>query len=164
MGVKVYFADAWRCLDALIVLAGAVDIALTSRSSLSALRIVRILRMLRMLQISRMGRLVTRSSEMRDLLESIVRSLSNVWPVVLLLFLFVYMAAIFLMNLYGEVELSSNDLTFENFGKSFLMVFLVVLGEVGPRFPAVLSVCLPAIPSHPLVVLPFLLPHSAIAR
>lgn len=98
LGFAGYFRSYMNIFDCIVVLISLLEISLLSGSSVSALRSFRVLRIFRVMRVTRLFRYLT---YMRVLLGSIEKSIANLLNMGLLILLFLVVAALFGMQLFG---------------------------------------------------------------
>lgn len=84
--------------------------------------------MLRLVRVARLGRLAARYPAIVQVVKALAQSFEGIWPVAILLGLFLFVFATLGMQLFADVY--ADDYTrFDNFWWSLLQTFLVFVGE-----------------------------------
>ena len=123
------FASYWRskenALDGFIVLTGVISACVSSQGvSVSFLRILRLGRAFRTFRVIR------RNAEFRRIVTSAYIGLQDMWPFLVVWFLFQIIFAIYGFQLFsGLGTLDEERLTFRNVLRSLLTLFVVATGE-----------------------------------
>lgn len=122
-GTLGYVNDRFNVFDAVIVLAGLVEVGF-GNSSLAVARAFRLLRVLRA------TRLITRNKIMRRLVDTTTQSFGAISSFCCVLMVFVFVFTILGMQLFGGApEFRDVRPNFDSFGYSFLSVFEILTGS-----------------------------------
>lgn len=123
LGPKAYFPDTFNRFDFVVVMFSMIELAVGSEGgALTALRAFRLLRVFKLLR-SWHG--------LRTVLNAVLKSGDDLFNFSLILCLFIYVFAVFGMQLfYGYLEMSlESRASFDGFGWSALTVFQIATGE-----------------------------------
>ena len=119
LGPKLYASDRFNLFDTAVVLISFVELGLSSNSSLSALRACRLGRVFKMAKCW---------DSLRAVIETIADTLPSVACLCILLCLFMFIAAVAGMQLFGG-KLKSIRSNYDNFGFGMLTTFQILSGE-----------------------------------
>ncbi|KFW85831.1 Voltage-dependent L-type calcium channel subunit alpha-1S, partial [Manacus vitellinus] len=154
LGLRQYFMSLFNRFDCFVVCSGILEIILVELGTLSPLGIS-VLRCIRLLRIFKITRYWTSLS---NLVASLLNSVRSIASLLLLLFLFITVAALLGMQLFGGKfdfeDMEVRRSTFDNFPQALISVFQILTGEDwnsimydgimaygGPSFPGML-VCI----------------------
>ena len=124
-GFRGYWSSKQNVVDGLIVFTGVISTAVTSQGvSASFIRLLRIGRALRTFRVIRNNR------EFRKIISSAYLGFQDMWPFLIVWLLFQVIFAIYGFQLFtGLGALDDERLTFRNFLRSALTLFVVATGE-----------------------------------
>lgn len=127
-GVSEYFRSKFNRLDFLVVIASAVELILVETVGIRSvgISVLRCIRLLRWFRYTRYW------EDMNDFATALLNSTSNILSLLLLLFIFVLIAALLGMQAFGgrfDGPLGPPRTNFDNFYQSALAVFQILTGE-----------------------------------
>nr|XP_001916634.3 sodium channel protein type 11 subunit alpha [Equus caballus] len=125
---QYYFTNGWNLFDCVIVLLSLVSTMVSTLEKQEHIRFPPTLfRIVRLVRIGRVLRLVRAARGIRTLLFALMMSLPSLFNIGLLLFLIMFIYAIFGMSCFGKVRLSGIDdiFNFETFVGSMLCLFQI---------------------------------------
>lgn len=151
MGPKVYFLEGWNIFDFTIIFGSMLSLFIPSNtlSIRGAITIMRSFRILRLLRLIKLGK------NLRLIFNTFVISLPSLANIGGLLLLFIFMYANIGMIIFGQVArngVMNDSINFENFGNSFLTLFIVATGDSWSFFMA--SYAMEASPENQCIVNP----------
>ena len=125
MGLPNYLSDSWNRFDGIIVAVSIIDICMPEgNSSFTALRTFRLLRVFKLLKFLH---------GLRELLETVISTLTDLKYFALILFLFIFIYTLIGQQMFrGKMIDESGELSranFESFPWAFVTVFQVLTGE-----------------------------------
>eukprot|EP00055_Hartaetosiga_balthica_P010685 m.46411 g.46411 ORF g.46411 m.46411 type:complete len:1783 (-) comp7266_c0_seq1:384-5732(-) len=128
LGAKVYFSSKFNCFDFAVVIAGVLELIIVKYSGvrsvgLSSLRSLRLLRIFRELK--------TYWEVVNDFIYSLIQSTASILSLLLLMFIFMVIAALLGMQIFGGRVYGDGlaRLHFDDFFSALLTIFVVVTGE-----------------------------------
>jgi len=119
LGPRMYAADKFNLFDATIVVVSFIELGVGSDSSLSVLRAFR---------LGRVFKMAKSWDSLRAVIETIAETLPSVGYLSILLFLFMFIASVAGMQLFGG-KMQSNRSNYDNFGVGMLTTFQILSGE-----------------------------------
>ena len=124
-GVRNYWKSKENMVDGFIVLTGIISVAVASQGvSASFIRLLRIFRAFRTFRVIR------NNHEFRKIIASAAMGLNDMWPFLVMWILFQVIFGIYGFQLFsGMGGLDDERLTFRNFLRSSLTLFVVATGE-----------------------------------
>ena len=142
---KRYFYEAWNWFDFSIVVISLTDVMFDILNSnfpfapgaIRALRIFRIVRILR---------LIRQFDGIRKLFVTLLFALPSLFNIAAVLFLFVFVFAIIGAQLFGNVRINgqmTQDVNFQTFSKSFLLMFRLATGSGWDQILSAVSILPP---------------------
>lgn len=137
LGFKKYIKERWNQLDLIIILLSIVGIVLEEMDASLPINPT-IIRVMRVLRIARVLKLLKTAEGIRKLLDTVAEALPQVGNLGLLFLLMFFIFAALGMELFGEINCSSDDVPcegldhhahFKNFGFAMLTLFRVSTGD-----------------------------------
>ena len=129
LGVPDYLGEPSNVFDAVIVTTSTYELVLSfssdeesGGSSVGALRVFRLIRLMRLARGSAKLKCV------KEVFENIVASLNAVWPMLIVLGLFLFIVALLGCQMFGQMKPQGRT-RFDSFFWSWTMVFNVLIGE-----------------------------------
>lgn len=129
-----YFETAWNKFDCFIVMTSLLDILITlipnTAGGLSVFP--QIIRILRVLRVTRIVRLAKKNKGLQALMATITLSVSALFNVFVLLVLVLFIFSVLAIFFFSEVTTGQNLSDYRNFndfGQSFLSMFVFSTGE-----------------------------------
>lgn len=124
-GVRNYWKSKENMVDGIIVFTGVISVAVASQGvSASFIRLLRIFRAFRTFRVIR------NNHEFRKIIASAAMGLNDMWPFLVMWILFQVIFGIYGFQLFsGMGGLDDERLTFRNFLRSSLTLFVVATGE-----------------------------------
>lgn len=119
LGPRLYVSDRFNVFDAVIVVFSYVELGLSSSSSLSALRTFR---------LGRVFKMAKSWDSLRRVIETIIDTLPNMGYLSILLLLFMFIASVAGMQMFGG-KLASERSHYDNFLIGMLTTFQILSGE-----------------------------------
>jgi len=119
LGPRLYVADRFNIFDATIVVFSYVELAFTGEGSLSVLRAFR---------LGRVFKMAKSWDSLRAVIETIAETLPSIGYLSILLFLFMFIASVAGMQLFGG-QMESTRSHYDNFGIAMLTTFQILSGE-----------------------------------
>lgn len=129
LGLLGYFRSKMNMFDCAVVLISLLELSLLSGSKVSALRSFRVFRIFRVFRVARLFRYM---NYMRTLLIAVEKSVANMLNMGLLILLFLVVAALFGMQLFGgkfDFPDGKPRANFDNFHYAFLTSFQLLTME-----------------------------------
>ncbi|KAM6169897.1 sodium channel protein type 11 subunit alpha [Rhynchocyon petersi] len=125
---QYYFTNGWNLFDCVVVVISIVSTMISALEKIESIPFPpTLLRIIRLARIGRILRLVRAARGIRTLLFALMMSLPSLFNIGLLLFLVMFIYAIFGMNCFSQVEFYSKDpiFNFKTFTSSMLCLFQI---------------------------------------
>jgi len=119
LGPRLYVADRFNIFDATIVVFSYVELGFTGDGSLSVLRAFR---------LGRVFKMAKSWDSLRAVIETIAETLPSIGYLSILLFLFMFIASVAGMQMFGG-KMESTRSHYDNFGIAMLTTFQILSGE-----------------------------------
>ncbi|XP_006890709.1 PREDICTED: sodium channel protein type 11 subunit alpha [Elephantulus edwardii] len=152
---QYYFTNGWNLFDCVVVVLSVVSTMISALSKLDSIPFPPTLfRIVRLARIGRILRLVRAARGIRTLLFALMMSLPSLFNIGLLLFLVMFIYAIFGMNCFSKVDGMDDIFNFKTFASSMLCLFQITTsagwdGLLRPMLQTNNS-CGPSAETHPL--------------
>jgi hypothetical protein len=117
---KFYFRDMYNVFDLIVLIVSLLDIGLTGKAHFTIFRLFRLARLLK---------LARSWASLRTLVESVTKTLPSMASLTVLLFIFMYIAAVAGMEIMGNIIPYSNRIRYTDFGIAMVAVFDCLTGE-----------------------------------
>ena len=126
LGLRRYWADPYDAFDGIIVIGGIIDYFQSGDGGSSGIGVLRVVRLTR---VARSVKLVRKWTALRKIIETLVTTLPSLGYMSILLLLFMFIAAVAGMQLFGDVIPMVERSNYSNFGLAMLTTFQILTGE-----------------------------------